>query len=371
MSSREPVHRLVPARAFAVLALAMLAGCSSKSSTRLASVEIDASGGTIAVDSGILAGTMLVVPAGAVVDPVTVSIDMTGVTAVPDASAIGPAAAFSPDGTTFATPATLTLALTPVMAAQLPPEGAAPAGIVIKQRQRDGRIIDIVPTAVDQTAGTVTAEVSTLASFWVARQVSGGDIAMFDYWPMAAGDRWEFVDNFAVTVTESNSEPNLPTLVTRLSLVGSGIDEGFYFERVGGETDVFGRYGRYATTEQDLYDQGLVLLPATMRLGDQVVSMDGYDGYTPIGTTMSTFRGDETITVRLLTEGRYQTSLGQFNDVLEVEIEGDRVDDRPDSSTSVFHLWLARDIGPIQLDSPLLPAPTDLRQALVGGLVIP
>jgi len=212
--------------------------------------------------------------------------------------------------------------------------------------------------------------IETFASFWVAVRVNGGDLALFDYWPVSVGNRWEYDNDFAITVTESEIQPNLPELVTLLSLVGSGVNEGLYIETMAGQTDTFGRYGLYAQSYQELLDQGLVFLPATARLGDEFQSTDDYDGYRPIGEMLPSYRGTEDITTRVLSEGRLQIPIGTFDDVLEVEVVSDFVDDRPASSTSTIRLWLARDVGPIQVELTGLPTTARLRQAQVDGVVV-
>ena len=63
----------------------------------LASATIDSTGGTVTVDSGDLAGTSIMVPAGSLADPVTISIFAGLVSKSQGLKILGPAAEFQPD----------------------------------------------------------------------------------------------------------------------------------------------------------------------------------------------------------------------------------------------------------------------------------
>lgn len=92
-----------------LVTFALVVACSSSSGGGDVSKTIGPEGGTIDVTDGDLAGTQLVVPAGALAAPTTITIGHGAELATAGEIAVGPSVRLSPDGTTFATPATLRL----------------------------------------------------------------------------------------------------------------------------------------------------------------------------------------------------------------------------------------------------------------------
>ncbi len=140
---------------------------------------------SLKIDSGALAGLVFSVPAGAVSEPVTITVANGSTTDVPARTIVGPAATFGPSGLTFSTPALLDLPLDPSQATN-------PTVDTVRVRLRDdrtGAIEELVPIGVDAGANTVRVEVPHFSTCWPTS--TGGD-------PSSAGD---FTASGVVTIS--------------------------------------------------------------------------------------------------------------------------------------------------------------------------
>jgi len=156
-----PVDGRYRVRRALALALALCTACGSSSGGGAdvppAEAVVGPAGGS--VSSG---GVTIVVPAGALAADVTLRVAAATEEATIDAvTRVGPTVEIGPSGTTFATPAAVTL---PFDAGDVP-DGAAPADVRLYVADAAGGPFEALPSMVDEAAGTVTAEVSHLSVF--------------------------------------------------------------------------------------------------------------------------------------------------------------------------------------------------------------
>ena len=185
-------------------------------------------------------------------------------------------------------------------------------------------------------------------------------------------NRYEFGNDLTIRVSESTTRPNLAgTRVTDVSIVGDLVHEGLHLDRPAPVVTTVGRFARF-TSFQELHSGELTVLPAVSTLGASTRSSTAYAGFEPWGSTAPAYSGTETFTVTLLTEGYLDTPLGRFEDVLEFEWLSERSDSRPASETRRDRLWLARGVGPVQVDLPrLAPIGRVIRAVAQGRTVTP
>ncbi len=344
----------------------LLAACSGNQDPRQpASVVIGPNGATFTVTSGPLTGTSITVPRGALSEPTTITIDETQTSDVPDAIAAGPGAVFGPFGTTFAVDATLTLIFD---AASLPP-GVTSSDFVVKARTSQGRIVDIAPDAVNMAMGTVTAKTDRVGSFWVAVSLRNGNLDLFAYLPLGVDDIYSYENGITASVGISQSEPNVATPVVVLAFAGNVVNERLYLDRFLGDTMLLGRHNLVLGT-QTVLDFGLTLLPAAGGLGSVTQSVDFFTGYDPYGAVLPSIFGIETMKVTVVSQGRLDTPLGRFNDVVEVVIESSVSSTLVASATLRDRLWLARGVGPVQIDLEGAGGRAGIVSATVNGLTV-
>jgi alpha-tubulin suppressor-like RCC1 family protein len=148
--------------ALLVAALGLLAACGGgdDGGGQQQPAGIGAAGGTVNGASG----AQVVVPAGALATDTPIAIEQTsvGAPALPTGFvAFGPMFAFTPHGTTFAVPVTVTIPFDPARV----PAGATP---VLYKTNAQGAW-EVVPSATIN-AGTVTAQVASFSSFLIGNQ---------------------------------------------------------------------------------------------------------------------------------------------------------------------------------------------------------
>ena len=163
-------------------------GCRGSSSTcvvPLASATIDSTGGTVTVDSGDLAGTSIMVPAGSLADPVTISIFAGVVSKSQVLKILGPAAEFQPDGTAFSLPAVMTLVFDPNEV----PSTAQASDLAVQARSSTGGITELSPSSVDLGMGTATVDVNGFSTYWVT---APDTFATLEYFPLNNGDSYDY-----------------------------------------------------------------------------------------------------------------------------------------------------------------------------------
>lgn len=171
--------------------------------------EVDDAGGSVEAGGGSGAGgATLEVPAGAVPAGTTITAVPTDAAAVVDGAIPGTAWEFGPDGLTFASPASLTLAYA---AADLP-AGADPSALVMVRASGTG-LERLAGLTVDDAGGTVHAEVPGFSRFALCLPggavLCGGDpVTDLDVSLVASRSSPEVGDTLTYTMTVANQGPN-------------------------------------------------------------------------------------------------------------------------------------------------------------------
>lgn len=184
--------------------------------------QVDDAGGSVDAGGGSDAGgATLAVPAGAVPAGTTITAVPVDAATVVDGAIPGTGWEFGPDGLTFASPATLTLAYD---GADLP-AGADPSALVMV-RASGTTLEQLGGVTVDETAGTVQASVPGFSGFALCLPggaiLCGGDpVTDLDVSLSVSATTPEAGDTLTYTMTVENQGPNdLPA--GTVGLVASG-----------------------------------------------------------------------------------------------------------------------------------------------------
>jgi len=341
----------------------LLAACDSGGSgSPSVSQLVGKGGGILRVTDGPLAGTTLVIPIFALSEDVIVTIGEGNMRPQPDAFAIGPATRISPSELGLAHDASAIL----VYDADEVPAATPLSDFVVKRSDARGRITDLAPDLVKPEEGTLLVLLPELSTYCVA--IKGSPFSLADYWPMHDGDTYEFDNGVVLALSRTAGEPQINQPIVKATFVTAAGDTGWYLDPASsGETYLL---GRFSVTEgfQELGNQPLMLLPDYANLGDSGQTECGMTGFEPFGATVSSYSAREELTTTLVSGGVLNTPLGQFSDVIEIEIVCDREDSTAGgtitSSSVVDRLWLARGIGPVHIALQGLP-----RGQVTGGVV--
>jgi hypothetical protein len=114
---------------------------------------VGAAGGTVEVTSGRLAGTKVVIPAGALAADTAVTIASGTNVELAGYSVGGPAVRFGPEGTTFAAPVTISI-----------PYFGSGLGLEVMHRDDTTGATRALPSTLDTVAGTVTVTVMSFST---------------------------------------------------------------------------------------------------------------------------------------------------------------------------------------------------------------
>lgn len=342
----------------------LVAGCDSGGSgPHSVSAPVGRAGGILTVPGGPLAGTSLVIPALSLTKTVNITIDGGSVLTQPDASAIGPGAAFGPSELQFRNAASAIL----VFNADEVPESTPDSEFVVKRRDSRGRITNLVPDLVKQSEGRLLVFLSKFSTYWVA--VKRQPYWLADYWPLQNGDFYEYDNGVVLQLTQTTAEPQLSQPVIKATFVTATGESGLYLERSEfGETFCLGRFS-VAGGFQELETVPLMLLPASAELGASGSSESSSSGYEPYGSMVPTFSVYEQMTTTLVSGGALNTPLGQYPDVIEIDIVSEREEVGSSgtwNSTVRDRLWLARGIGPVHIALQGLPV-GQITGGVVGG----
>ena len=135
-------------RTYALFAFVVLAACGGSSNNNITK-KVGPSGGSVSHSDG----TSVVIPMGALSANANITITSVNATAPAGTVLVGPAYDFGPDGTTFATPVTITL---PIDATKFP-AGRTAADVTIYTAQRGSTQY----SALSTTLGSGTASTKT------------------------------------------------------------------------------------------------------------------------------------------------------------------------------------------------------------------
>ncbi len=354
-----------PLVALSVVAISLLVGCSSGSDSVAppAARLVGSTGGQLVVSAGVLAGTSLEIPAGALAEEVAVTIHLGQSRPSPGHGAIGPAAKIGPDAKVFIKGATLIL---PFDTAGIPPSTPLEKFSI---KTWDGQeLTDIAALGVDRVKGRVTVEIHKTCTAWVSFFGQSAPTPIREYWPMSGGDSYDF-DN-ATTLRIVDADPILTGQLERTTQLAwtDGLRQwGFAWMWNGGDGLFWlGQYGMSGDDRRTALEPQL-LSPKLVTVGTVNEQAFASVYFRRSGQTVGTFYGDELIRFEVQAQiPEMSVPLGTFRDVLQVRLhsivgQGVRVE------TTLF--WLARGVGPIQVQTNSAP-PTALVNARVGGVQI-
>jgi Ca2+-binding RTX toxin-like protein len=111
-------------------------------------------GGAINIGAGPIAGTTLIVPAGALAMDTEIVVQTASTLATATVLGVGPAVDFGPNGTTFSSPATVTIPFTP---SSIPVGFTANNMVVAHSDSMTGMVTFITPTSIGSSTVTVPA----------------------------------------------------------------------------------------------------------------------------------------------------------------------------------------------------------------------
>lgn len=335
------VARRLPRSLTTVCAL-LAAACSSDRDVPVfapvTAMTIDPSGGTIEITDGVLAGTRLEVPPGALTQPVQISIAQDFADSHPGFVVAGRAARFEPQGLQFLLPVALTVPYTPGATLLVP----------VLQRRPGGAILELAPTLADDTLGVVTVDVDGLGTCWPAERTLGG-VSTPRYFPLANGNTWSFDGDLTVAMTLATTEPNLTGNILRVLFTTPTDEYGVYLT---GRTQ-FGPVtlvGEFVPTGRDSFQQvheAQLFQPVAFTDGQPVEAFYEFSGFDPYGETTSNYRG--TVLSRLVAEKvpELETPLGTFRDLNRLTMTRRMVFDDGSERTVEMSLTLAFNVGPV------------------------
>lgn len=353
--SPNPHPPILPmqARHSLILAAATLAlwGCgnggdSAPPAPPVASAAIDpASGGTVSVTAGPLAGLELVVPPGALAAPASISIREAVAEALIGRDPVGPAAQFSPAGLRFTTPALLRLPFDPLLVGS---NTDAEVWVELVDGL-DGTISELALDSIDRVAGLVTVEIDHFSTAWVATRAEEFDLG--DYLPFVAGSIYRFNDGTSLTIHAPTAVPNLGADRTVFELAGDQGRFGYYLDL--SQPGAIAFEGQFA----EFFGLGSYQEVHAPALWSPELSFDAeefndswrYTGYVPLGSG-SPFAYQGNADLRLFVDvwpQTLQTPAGPFEDVLVLTRETTWVDDDGTSGVSLDEYFLARGVGPV------------------------
>jgi hypothetical protein len=299
----------------------VLVACDGGGGGRRAAAEsvarIDHTGGLVSITAGPLRGLTIEVPAGAVQDPIEITVGDSFATAHPGTRPLARAAELSPLDVEFALPVRVTL----------PFDAASQSGneIAVLARDAYGTIEEWVPTSIGE--GTVTLEVARLSGLWPAERLFGG-YATVAFTPVEPDNHWVLDNGITVRMAISAEEPNLEGIdVYRLVFdaeapAATQGDFGLYF--VLTEMGALAARGDFidtgAASYQRLHAPGL-LVPAAVTIGQPMVATHAVARTEPFGFigTKPDGLAQTRLTVRI--PEPVATPLGTFANVCTVRLD--------------------------------------------------
>lgn len=324
---------------------------------------VGAGGATLTIGAGPLAGLRLQIPAGALGQSATITVEPDSTPVDPAATAVGPAGLFGPGGTAFSPNATLTLPYDE----SLLPAGAAEVDLVIKRFDTGGNITTL-PTTVDTQANRATAQIPGFSRYQVMLDVRFVEVDLSDYLPANEGDFYGFGGGgLTINVGYGNE---LLVRPGRSLFLGEGSQTaqrgGVFDDDIA--THGLRKWGGWYDTQRvrtiEVWDEPRTLLPARLRLGQPIDAnfafagqVSGQAAYTGTGT----YRGIAEAGSPII---RGSTT---FDDVVRVQFEWTRDVSGRALETERQEIHLARGFGPVRI-VPDGGAALDVDFAFVAGV---
>lgn len=361
MPDCSPPRRGVPSagapRAAFLALLPALAGCSDggPAPAPLAEAVIDGFGGTLEVDEGLLAGTAITVPAGALAQPTRLWIARDVAAAQPGFRVLGAAAALSPFDLRFLVPVQITL----------PFRDGTDATVLAR---RSGRVVELGPST-SPASRRVTVETLAAASFWSVERFAGG-VPVAPFLPLGDGNVWNFDGGLTATMTQSSGEPNLGgQSVIVFEFARDGARLGFYLQRTFGPTWSLGHFAALGGIDYQHVHGPALFLPAATTLGQPLHTVHEFEGFQPLGATAGAYAGLGEL--EFLADHPEPVAVGMrtFDDLLRVRAVARHATPAGAARELEWVLTLARDVGPVAVE--VFGVSASLTSATVGGQSVP
>ena len=281
----------------------------------------------------------LVVPAGALLGDVQISISESFHSNVPGYIDVGQTYLFTPEKTSFAAPATVQLPFD----AALVPSIVTNSDLVVGYRDETGRVSGLKPVFVDRQNGIVRVETGALGAFWV---VSPDIVSGAGLFPLGNGDSYRFDSGTILTVAHTSSEPNFAGTIAKLSITDPGTTTGFYFAVPGTSLRLLGEFD--TSSFQERLETAATLVGDRDPIGTVRPNVTTLLGYRPYGGTFVHYSGLTRITSELFAREQVATPIGVFETV-HVPIYFEYQAPRPGPASRLVELWFAEGIGPVML----------------------
>jgi hypothetical protein len=343
------------------LLLVLVTGCSGNSGDPIvATGVIGPGGGSITVSDGDLAGTELVIPAGAVDQDYEVNIASGQISKVEGALPVGPPVLVQPAKLELILPGTLTIPFDPASIPTGTPDSELRAGY----RDGAGRVSFVELLSIDPVNGLARIEIEALGSWWIAVP---DVLVTADYLPLNDGDTYRFDNDVILTIARTTNEPNLQgRAVVKLTFTTRTGADGYYWDDSSG-LELLGRF--FVPDTQEVLDSSARLLAERELIGTTRASTYTFLGFVPFGSTFVDYSGIAITDTRPEQRTQVDVPAGRFNDCVIVSFDTLFRLTPPGEGSESLRMWLARDVGPVQVQfdgNPVLR----LRSAAVGNRVI-
>jgi len=327
----------------AVLATALPFSCkkSSSNSGIVGSIIVGGDGGELVIDTGPLAGTAIRIPPGALTENTQIAIYQEQFSKTTGVLAIGPAARFEPNGFVLAAAAIVTLPFT----ASMVPSGTETSDFIVRGRDHTGMLFELTPASVDPD-GSVTVEVTQLATLWVAVP----DIMVAtEHFPLKNADNYVYDTGLTLFVSHTTSEPNFgSTDVIKLTFSNTGITTGLYLA-IDANNNIR-KLGDFRVPDfQEKFDSAIVWLNAKETLSAQNKQLYSYLGYVPYGGLVVRYTGIAEQIAAIGPRTNVGTVIKNFENVIECTFTVDFSNTIPRFDTTTMKLWLAPGVGPVRV----------------------
>ena len=300
------------------------------------------------VATGVLEGTSLKVPPGALSEDVTIQIFAGAISLIPGLTEIGPPALFTPEGLQFSEKVEMTL---PFDVSQVPANTPS-TNFFVAIRDRAGLVSSEPVGSVDVANGRATLEVDHFSTYWVDI-ITVQVLDPTQYFPLNDGDTYVYSNGVTIFVQQVSNEPNLGgRTVMKVNLGILGRDSGIYLRREG----TINSAGTYdGQTSQQIDDAPIVFLPQQTELGNPTFSDGDFRGYEPYGASTPTYTGNHTVSVTVDAHTEVTTPLRTFSDAIAVLYEEVWRRSTGAQGSSSERIWFAKDVGPVILELEGLP----------------
>lgn len=320
----------------------------------------------------VLAGLRLIIPAGALAAPTTITVGVGQPTDVNARSIVGPAAALGPGGLSFAVPAQLEI---PFDTSNL--VNFSTADVRVQARNdATGIVAELVPSRVDEVEGVATVAIDGFSTFWVTLPFLGPGFdpnprSLASYFPLLEGDLYVFQDRTLTVEDIGPSQVGAPNALALVQRVG-GLTERVYLGRASNDDLLLlgeGFPDRRPEAEE-LHAEPTVFVPGSGFDGATFRGNTAFTAYTPIGSGGISYGGSYSATTLLrFPATTFETPLGVFDDIAVVTRLVGWSNSLGEQGNVVLDMFLAPGIGPVGIAIDGAP-PSRLVSAIIDGVPV-